>query len=99
MGLNLYRLDENHNPVECEDYAKAFKGDRHVVPRETINGCDISTVFLTIDHSLSGGPPVLFETMIFGGPFDKHEYQTRCCTWDEALVMHETARQKVLALK
>ena len=31
----------------------------------------ISTVFLGLDHNFSGvGPPVLWETMVFGGPDD-----------------------------
>lgn len=50
----------------------------------------ISTVFLGIDHSFgSGGPPLLFETMIFGGRLD--EFQNRCGTWDEAEAMHNEA--------
>lgn len=46
----------------------------------------ISTVFLSMDHSLAGligdGTPVLFETMVFGGEYD--EYQERYHTYDEA---------------
>ena len=34
----------------------------------------ISTVFLVLDHSYLGeGPPILWETMTFGGPEDLHE--------------------------
>jgi hypothetical protein len=33
--------------------------------------CVVSTVFLTLDHNLSDeGPPILFETLVFGGPHD-----------------------------
>lgn len=32
----------------------------------------ISTVFLVLDHNFSGGPPVLWETMVFDGPLDQH---------------------------
>lgn len=28
---------------------------------------NVSTVFLAIDHAFGDGPPVLYETMIFGG--------------------------------
>lgn len=56
----------------------------------------VSTVFLCFDHRLSYdgsvGKPVLFETMIFGGP--NNDYQERYCTYDEAMVGH----QKALAL-
>lgn len=45
----------------------------------------VSTVFLGINHGFD--PPILFETMIFGGAEDG-EYQTRCATYEEALEMH-----------
>lgn len=48
----------------------------------------VSSVFLGIDHGW-GGEPLLFETMIFGGPHDC--YQERCATWDEAVAMHHRA--------
>jgi hypothetical protein len=50
----------------------------------------VSTVFLGLDHSwLSDGPPLIFETMIFGGPHSDH--QTRASTWDEAERQHAEA--------
>lgn len=55
-----------------------------------IGDARVSTVFLGIDHNWrDSGPPILFETMIFGGEHD--EYQDRCCTYDEAKVMHTKA--------
>ena len=49
----------------------------------------VSTVFLTIDHGWGNGPPVLFETMVFGG---KHgDYQERYVTWYEAEQGHRRA--------
>lgn len=33
--------------------------------------CVVSTVFLVLDHNLSEeGLPILFETLVFGGPYD-----------------------------
>ena len=50
-------------------------------------GCRVSTVFLMFDHAfLPGSPPVLFETMVFGGPHDQD--QRRYHTWDEAAAGH-----------
>jgi hypothetical protein len=48
----------------------------------------VSTVFLPIDHNhfSPGDPPILFETMIFGGWLD--EEQHRCSTYAEAEKMH-----------
>ena len=41
------------------------------IGKTTINGVDVSTVFLRIDHSYDGGTPVLWETMTFGGECDQ----------------------------
>lgn len=49
----------------------------------------VSTVFLGINHNPFDGPPMIFETMIFGGRLD--HFQNRCSTWDEAEVMHDEA--------
>lgn len=47
----------------------------------------VSTVFLGMDHSWSGGPPVLWETMVFGGKLDQE--QDRCSgNREQAEAMH-----------
>jgi len=52
----------------------------------------ISTVWLGLDHNFSGqGPPLIFETMVFGGPFD--EGQWRWSTEDEAQKGHDIVVQ------
>lgn len=57
------------------------------VARDECCGYLVSTVFLGIDHGLGAGPPVLFETMVFGdGSLDEH--QERYCTAAEALAGH-----------
>lgn len=48
----------------------------------------VSTVFLGINHAFNkDGPPMLFETMIFGGYWD--ENMLRTSTWDEAMKNHD----------
>jgi hypothetical protein len=47
----------------------------------------VSTVFLGLDHGFGVSDPVLFESMVFGGPLD--ETQRRYCTWDEASRGHD----------
>jgi hypothetical protein len=49
----------------------------------------VSTVFLGLDHAFSNGPPVLWETMIMGGPLDG--YQRRYSTRGAALAGHAEA--------
>jgi hypothetical protein len=58
------------------------------VERTTINDdVDVSTVFLGIDNNFGGdGPPILFETLVFGGEYDG--WQRRCATLGEAKVIH-----------
>jgi len=51
-----------------------------------IGDVSVSTVFTGVNYSLND-PPLLFETMIFGGP--DNYYQEVCETYDEALEMHE----------
>jgi hypothetical protein len=49
--------------------------------------CRVSTIFLSLDHSWNGGPPLLFETMAFW--HGEHGYeQERCATWLQAQEQH-----------
>ena len=90
---DYYVLNENNDPVAVSDvmeWARMFEnGDRRRVAHTVIGEASISTVFLGVDHSHGHGPPILFETMIFGGEHDQH--QDRCSTWKGAEAMHETA--------
>jgi hypothetical protein len=57
------------------------------VAETTVGEAWVSTVFLGIDRNIyRKGPPILFETMIFGGRLNK--FQNRCSTWAEAEAMH-----------
>ena len=53
----------------------------------------VSTVFLGLDHSFGYGTPMLFETMVFGGPLDQQ--MDRCGTWEAAEKMHELMCERV----
>lgn len=86
-----YTLD-GHLPKPCNDvleWANWYQStDRHVAKDEQ-NGILVSTVFLGLDHSFGGGPPILFETMIFGGKHD--EDQWHYATWEDAEDGHKKA--------
>lgn len=100
----LFYVLEGHTPVPCngEEWSQRFgQIEERRVARTEINAkVYVSTVFLGIDHDYSyKGPPILFETMIFGLP-KRHklsDYQTRCATWEEAEAMHQTALRKIRA--
>jgi len=92
-----YILDADHNPVEEDDlfaWGRWLEAAEVRVERTIIDDVRVSTVFLGLDHSFSEeGPPILFETMIFGGHFDQE--QDRCATWDEAVLMHHKMCERV----
>lgn len=57
---------------------------------DDVDGVTVSTVFLGLDHNFGWeGPPILWETMIFGGEHD--QYQERYSSADEAEIGHERA--------
>jgi hypothetical protein len=71
------------------EWGKWFETADRRVANDIIGDVRISTVFLGLDHSFGDGPPLLFETMIFGGEHD--QYQDRCSTWQQAEAQHAEA--------
>lgn len=71
-----------------------------IVAKDHIGNATVSTIFLGLDHNWSlDGPPILWETMVFGGPLDGE--QDRCSGLrQDALHMHEmmVARVEVARL-
>jgi hypothetical protein len=48
---------------------------------------NVSTIFLGIDHALYDDIlPILFETMVFGGPLDHQQFRTS--NYEQAEAMH-----------
>lgn len=96
---DLYILDENGNPLRTESIQEwgAFFEDRNKrrvaldVFEQDGQDITVSTVFLGMDHSWSPKPhdPVLWETMIFGGP--RSEWQDRYTSKGAALEGHQRA--------
>lgn len=89
----LYVLNENDEPIpepDVERWGKAsFWRHKHIA-EDTIGGVRVSTVFLGIDHNhFDIGPPVLWETMIFGGRFD--DWQDRYTSRADAVRGHAIA--------
>jgi hypothetical protein len=91
MMIDKYVLDgKTPRKVESsEEWANWFEiANRHVA-QSLFGLVHVSTVFLGIDYNFLGGPPLIFETMIFNGLHDG--YRDRCSTWEEAEAMHERA--------
>jgi len=58
-----------------------------IVQKTTLDsGVEISTVWLGINHAFGQGDPIIFETMIFGGPLNEQMWRYR--TEAEAIAGH-----------
>ena len=72
-----YILDPNGEPSLCGnllEWAEWFEKAERRVARDVIGDVTVSTVFLGLDHSFrSQGPPVVWETMVFGGKYDQEQ--------------------------
>lgn len=90
----LYILDDDGNPVRTRslmrwgEWMASTRNERRVV-RNKIGDVLVSTVFLGLDHGYGSGPPILWETMIFGGKHDR--YQERYSTRADAEAGHQRA--------
>jgi hypothetical protein len=70
------------------------RADRKVACAHFRDGSRVSTVFLGLDHNFTGkGPPILFETKVFGGALD--DETTRASTWEEAARQHAEMYMRV----
>lgn len=64
--------------------------EERVLRKDKLDGdVEVSTVFLGFDRSFGDGPPVLWETNIFGGPHDK--FRERYTSEAEAIAGHMRA--------
>lgn len=88
MGSDWFRLS-GKTPVRMpEGQYPDRKRDNWCVGRTSVGkDVQVSTVFLGLDHGYGEGPPILFETLVFGGPLDQSG--DRYCTWEEAEAGHE----------
>ena len=80
--IDHYTLDANNCPRLAADLHEYYRW-KNSLPAETQTGIGVqlaktvrggvcvSTVYLGSDHSYDDGPPVLWETMIFGGEHDE----------------------------
>jgi hypothetical protein len=97
---HFFWIDADHvvHPAKNMDEWSAHYDDDHRIVAQTGNdNIWVSTVFLGINHNFFGeGPPILFETMIFGGRMD--EYQHRYHTYEEALAGHHMVCEELFGL-
>lgn len=96
--MRWYVLDgERVVPVDSmREWAEWFEdANTRVDYTEITSDCRVSTIFLGLDSRFYGsGPPIVFETMIFGGPDSLDERQWRYSSWDDAVIGHKAAVRK-----
>lgn len=97
--MRQYILNKRGEPVPCADdllWGTFMQSNERIVGKDRLCKVQVSTVFLGLDHSYMGtGPPILWETMIFGG--GSEDYSCRCGgTIKDAQAMHARAIQYVL---
>jgi hypothetical protein len=94
MGTDKYILKDGV-PVPCDDlleWGRWMQTAKRHVALDWIGDVKVSTVFLGLDHQFASGPPLIYETMVFGGPLDQN--QDRYSTREEA----EQGHQKMVEL-
>lgn len=93
MNYILNGKEAVHEP-DLLKWCKWFEENERIVKQDNINGIKVSTVFLGIDHQYLEGPPLLFETMIFGGEHD--QFMERYSSWEDAEQGHKHALELVM---
>lgn len=92
-----YMFDQKTKKVTvCDDlleWVKYMETADRIVAKDKVEETTVLTVFLGINQNWGGGDPILFQTMIFGGEFNK--FQEQHTSYEEALKGHKRALKKV----
>lgn len=101
--MNYY--DRNGAVIDSQEWTRLFTPDYQRVARTKVTDAadpsksfDVSTVWLGIDHAWGGGPPVIFETMVFAEGTSVDEDCRRYCTETEARQGHTASVVTVAAM-
>lgn len=84
--------DRQGNPLSAEQVGKLLANRQYKRIGLTVeDGYRVSTVWLGLNHQFGDGPPLIFETMIFGPDSWADEYCERYATEDAARAGHDRA--------
>jgi hypothetical protein len=76
-NMGRYFILKDDKPVQVDsviEWANSIYNHKVIDRTKIRKGVEVSTVFLGLNHSwLPGARPILFETMIFGGPHDMYQ--------------------------
>jgi len=88
--------DRHGKPIDQHAACQLFEHpEARRVALDKVGDVKISTVHLVIDHNYLGGEPLIFETLIFGGPRDgeMRRYETET----QALAGHKVMLAELVA--
>lgn len=95
--MDHWMLDDDGNAVMEPDlikWARWFETANRKLAQDIVGAVRVSTVFLGLDHGfVPEEPPILWETMIFGGEHDL--WQDRYASKADALAGHAAALKMV----
>lgn len=90
---NAFYYDWHGNPISLRQWVDLFDHTDRTVAKDTVtvDGKDllVSTVYLGNNHQFGDGPPLIFETMVFGDHPLAEDACWRYATEDEARAHHE----------
>ena len=97
-GPRFYKLDADNHLVPMRDVLEwgvwLEDADRRVGYTQVTSQIIVSTVFLGLDHNFfEDGPPIVFETLVMGGPLDGE--MARYSSWDDAETGHRMLVKRV----
>lgn len=90
-------FDRQGQPLTLEQWATADYTDdyRRVALTDLGTQGTVSTVWIGLNYNWRGGPPLIFETMMFGGPMDSLVV-ARYSTEEEAMAGHQATLKALL---
>ena len=94
---NSMYFDRKGKKISLETFADfMINHEYRRVANDNIEDIHISTIWLGINHAFyTVEPPIVFETMIFGGKFEEEGYMERYSNEKEALEGHKRAVELV----
>ncbi len=98
MLRSFYYILENGIPklaISMQEWGQWWEKTDRTVAKTKIRKVLVSTVFLGLNHQWGDDPPLLFETLVFGGIFDGE--MERYSTLDEAKAGHEAMVERIRA--
>lgn len=87
-------FNKESEPIDMTEWARLMRDDAYrVIAYTQTDHAQVSTVWLGVNTSIFGGPPQIFETMIFGGK--RNGEITRYATVAEARLGHAAICKEV----